>query len=285
MSVSGIRRADRMHDVADHVHIRLFTVDVLTLGAARWNTRDVQSPYWRFYQNRDDGGFLDLPDGSRLALQAGRVYFVPAGVRFSCGNAAPFRHFYVHFDVTGLPQLTMRYLFGGPVALPHAPSFEMQAAAFAREVAASPTLDIAGQCRAKALVYEGFARYLNALPEEARERGLRRAESLEPVAPAIDHIETHLGDPLPVQALAALCFLSSDHFARRFRGCVGQTPGAYIRERRIARAAQMLLFTERSLDEIAAVCGFGNRSYLTRVFTRTMEASPAAYRRTGRTYG
>ena len=57
MSVSGIRRADRMHDVADHIHIRLFTVDALTLGEARWNTRDVQSPYWRFYQNRDDGSY------------------------------------------------------------------------------------------------------------------------------------------------------------------------------------------------------------------------------------
>jgi AraC-like DNA-binding protein len=282
---SGIRDRHRIRDVADAVHIRLFTVDALTLGAHRWNTRDVQSPYWRFYQNRDDGGYLDLPDGSHFPLQAERAYFVPAGVRFSCANTASFRHFYVHFDVIGLPRLTMRDLFDGPVALPEARAFEEHVATFASEVAASPTLDIAGQCRAKALVYEGFARCLSALPAKLRERGLRRAEALEPVAPAIDHIETHLGSPLPVPMLAALCFQSPDHFARRFRYCVGQTPGAYIRERRVARAAQMLLFTESSLDEIALLCGFGNRSYLTRIFTRAMEAPPATYRRTGRPYG
>jgi AraC-like DNA-binding protein len=285
MSDSGIRRADRMRDVNDHIHIRLFTVDALTLGVSRWNTRDVQSPYWRFYQNRDDGGHLDLPDGSRLALRAGRTYFVPAGVRFSCGNATSLRHFYAHFDVAGLPRLTMRWLFDGPVALPDVPAFEAQVAAFATEVAASPALDVAGQCRAKALVYEGFATYLNALPDEARARGLRRARALDPVAPAIDHIETHLAEPLPIPTLAALCCQSPDHFARRFRGCVGQTPGAYIRERRVAHAAQMLLFSDRSVDEIALLCGFGNRSYLSRIFARAMETSPAAYRRVGRRYG
>jgi len=285
MSDSDNGRYGRRRDVSDHMHIRLFTVDALTLGAGRWNTRDVQSPYWRFYQNRDDGGHLDLPDGSQLPLIAGRIYFVPAGVRFSCGNARLFRHFYVHFDVIGLPRLTMRALFDGPVALEADSEFESRITDFAQEVAASLTLDVAGQCRAKGLIYEGFARYLNALPDALRERGLRRAEALEPVAPAIEHIEAHLGERLAVPALAALCCQSPDHFARRFRGCVGQAPGAYVQERRIARAAQMLLFSDESLDEIALCCGLGNRNYLTRVFAHAMEMPPAAYRRTGRTSG
>src|SRR4029079_1993439 len=112
----------------------LFMVDALTLGAGRWNTRDVQSPYWRFYQNRDDGGHLALPNGSQFPLIPGRVSFVPPGVRFSCGNARPFRHFYIHFDMIGLPRLTIRALFDGPVALEADAAFEGRVTAFAREV-------------------------------------------------------------------------------------------------------------------------------------------------------
>jgi AraC-like DNA-binding protein len=284
MHDSAMPALDRLHNAADTMHLRLFTVDAPRLEAGRWSKQHVRSAYWRFYRNEDDGAYIVLPEngGERFPLQAGRVYFVPAEVHFSCGNDAPFRHFYVHFDVVGLPRLTMRSLFGGPVALPHDTDFEEQIAAFARQVRASPLLDLGTQCRAKALIYEGFARHLDTLSPEERAAGLRLATELEPVAPAIRHIETRLSETLPVAELAALCCLSPDHFARRFKGCVGQTPLAYITERRITRAAQQLLFTHDGLDAIALSCGFGTREYLTRVFTRAVGIPPAAYRKSGR---
>jgi AraC-like DNA-binding protein len=282
MSDSAPLAANRLREVADLMHIRLFIVHVLRLASGNWNTDNVQSPFWRFYQNADAGGYLDLPDGARLPLSPGRLYFVPAGVRFSCGNDAPFRHFYIHFDVVGLPSLTMRALFDGPVALAACPEFEARVTLFAASLATLPTLDIGGQCRAKALVYEGLARYLDGLPSETRERGLRQTAALEPVAPAIRHIESHLSEPLTIPGLAALCCLGPDHFARRFKECVGQTFGAYLRERRVMRAAQRLRFSDDSLDAIAHDCGFGNRNYMTRVFSATLGVPPAAYRKAGR---
>ena len=44
-------------------------------------------------------------------------------------------------------------------------------------------------------------------------------------------------------------------------------------------AAQALLFTADSIETIAATSGFANRFYFSRVFTRQMGISPAAYRR------
>jgi len=72
--------------------------------------------------------------------------------------------------------------------------------------------------------------------------------------------------------------MSEDHFIRRFRECVGQSPAQYIQEQRVARAAQRLVFTTESIDAIAAATGFANRFYFSRVFTRHMGTSPAAYR-------
>ena len=281
MSDSALILPHRRREVADGMHLRLFTADSLILAAGRWNAQNVRSAFWRFYQNQEDGAFLVFPDGGRFPLTAGRVYFVPAGVRFSCGNGAAFRHFYIHFDVVGLPRLTLPSLFDGPIALPYSAAYQDSVSALAASVAGTATLYFAGQCRAKALVYEGLARYLESLPETVQKRAIERAAALEPVAPALEHIEARLADALPVPELAALCCLSADHFARRFKDCVGLTPGGYIQERRLTRAAQFLLFSDRSLDAIAAETGFGNRNYLTRRFTQALGVPPAAYRKKG----
>lgn len=272
----------RQRDVMDTLHIRLFTADRVTLHPGWWNMQGVQSPFWRFYQNRDDGAFLTLATGEHYPLAANRVYFIPAGVRYSCNNDRTVRHFYIHFDVIGLPRLTMRSLFDAPVLLPADERFEATVTGFAEEMRLSPALDLGGQCRAKALVYEGIARSLLLVSAESRDRSLRLAQEREPVVPALEHIENNLSSPLSIPVLAALCCLSPDHFARRFKICVGQTPGDYIQERRVTEAARLLLLTNRSIDAIASICGFANRNYLTRVFTRYMDLSPAAYRKGGR---
>lgn len=270
--------------ITDNMHLRLFALGAPQLAAGRWDTRDVQSPYWRFYRNEDDGAYLDLTDGVRFPLRAGLVYFVPAGVRFSCGNVdAAFRHFFVHFDLVGLPHLMLRTFFRGPVELPPGDDFGARVAQFAAIVRAGPgARDLALHCRAKALVYEGLARHLETVGPEAHTESLRRTAALEPFLPALEYMEAHLADRLRTGELAALCCLSEDYFARRFRDCIGQTPGEYITERRVTRAAQQILFTEDSLDAIAETCGFGSRHYLTRVFTRAIGMPPAAYRKSVR---
>lgn len=271
----------RQSDVMDTLHIRLFTVDQVTLPVGWWNMQGVQSPFWRFYQNREEGAFLTLPNGEHYPLTANRVYFIPAGVRYSCNNERSVRHFFIHFDVIGLPRLTMRSLFDAPVALPSDERFEVTVASFGEEVRQLSALDLGGQCRAKALIYEGIARSLQLVSAESRDRSLRLAQEREPVVPALEYIENNLSTGLSIPVLAALCCLSPDHFARRFKTCVGQTPGDYIQERRVTEAARLLLLTNLSIDAIASSCGFANRNYLTRVFTRYMDRSPAAYRKGG----
>ena len=110
---------------------------------------------------------------------------------------------------------------------------------------------MATQCRLQALLYEAFALGLDSVPPEQRERSLRRAAALEPVLPAIRWIEANLSQSLSNAHLAGLCCLSEDYFIRRFRECVGQSPAQFIQERRVTRAAQELLFTTHSIEQIA----------------------------------
>ena len=84
------------------------------------------------------------------------------------------------------------------------------------------------------------------------------------------------------KSLAGLCCLSEDYFIRRFRDCVGQTPAQYLLSQRIMQAAQQLLFTDKSLEQVAEETGFGSRAYFSRMFARARGISPAAYRKGGR---
>jgi transcriptional regulator GlxA family with amidase domain len=99
-----------------------------------------------------------------------------------------------------------------------------------------------------------------------------------PVLAALHYIEDNIGERLINVHLARLCHLSEDYFIRRFRQSLGQSPVAYIQERRVTLAAQRLLFSSESIEVIAAQCGFGNRFYFSRVFKRHTGVAPAAYR-------
>lgn len=276
MSDSGVSPTQHARDVVDGMHIRLFTLDAPVIAAGAWKAQNVQSAYWRLYRNDNNGAFLSLPGGDRCALEAGRAYLVPAGVRFSCGSACAFAHFYVHFDVIGPFALFLRGPGEGPILLPPNAAFASRAQELAGDLRAGCARDLAVQCRAKALVYDGLGAHLATA---GADRWVRRAAALEPLAPALRHIEEKLGQAITLADLAALCCLSSDHFARRFKACVGETPGRYLLERRVARAAQQLLFTNDSIEAIAARTGFSNRFYFSRVFVRATGLGPAAYRK------
>jgi AraC-like DNA-binding protein len=267
------------------LHLRLFEADCISINSS-WNTRHVQSSFWRFYRNAGDGASLELEteksESETYPLAAGRLYFVPAGVHFHCRNVAQTEHFYIHFDVIGLPRTAAVEMFPGPVCLPSSAPLEAAISQFGSEVSQRSDLAMAAQCRLQALLYEAFALGLDSVPPERMKRSLHRAAALEPVLPAVRWIEANLSQPLANAHLAGLCCLSEDYFIRRFRECVGQSPAQYIQEQRVTRAAQMLLFTAQSIEQIAEEMGFGSRYYFTRIFARYTGTTPAAYRKVSR---
>lgn len=268
--------------IVDHLHIHLWAAHYARVGLW-WNTanRDRQSSYWRLYRNDRDGAWLEVGE-ERYPLEAGRLYFIPAGVRFNACTRCEFEQFFVHFELVGLPPLLLGELFPSPIRLPEAPGLEAAARELARELTVEEPVDLRLQCRIKSLIYEELARYLETVPRERLERYRRLAGALQPLLPALRQIEDHPFAALSNEQLAGLCFLSEDYFIRRFRECTGQTPGRYVQDRRVRFAEQRLLFTDQSIDQIAEEAGFGNRYYFSRVFARRVGVPPATYRKTAR---
>lgn len=94
----------------------------------------------------------------------------------------------------------------------------------------------------------------------------------------LEFIESRLDQDLTVQDLAEVACLSVFHFARAFRASIGRSPHAYLSERRLDRARQMLSYTRASLAEVALICRFSSQANFNRAFKRAMGVSPGRYR-------
>jgi AraC-like DNA-binding protein len=271
----------RNSNILDDLHLRLFSVVYMELSPFHWNSRDVRDSFWRFYVNDRDGASVLLADGS-LPLRANKMYFIPEGVFFSCNNTEKVGHFYIHFDVLGVPRPILQTMFAAPVEISDAAALKNEVDTIANAVSQGKELDISLQCRAKSLLFGALAQvFANRQSEDVAEYWNLSVRH-EPVAPALKYIEENVGERLDNQSLARCCHWSEDHFARRFRQCLGLSPAKYVQERRIAIASQQLLFTTNSIDHIATDTGFADRFHFSRVFAKIKNCTPAAYRKTAR---
>ncbi|RZJ94188.1 MAG: AraC family transcriptional regulator [Novosphingobium sp.] len=98
----------------------------------------------------------------------------------------------------------------------------------------------------------------------------------------VAHIERHVESPivedLSLSDVAASAALSDYHFHRLFRSRFGMPVMDYVRRRRIARAATLLLTTREPILHVALAAGFESQAAFTRAFRRVYHTSPAAYR-------
>ena len=93
-----------------------------------------------------------------------------------------------------------------------------------------------------------------------------------------DYIEAHLSGEIRLAALAREAGLSPHHFGKAFKASLGKPPSQYLAERRITKAKELLLGTDRSITEVAYDLGFASHSHFTGVFRRITATTPSQYR-------
>lgn len=115
-----------------------------------------------------------------------------------------------------------------------------------------------------------------------------QAQFIDRQVPAPDHFSTagtrewalqHLDEELTIETLARHARMSARTFSRRFREETGQSPGVWIRERRIDRARELLESRDLSIDEVARLSGLGSGGNLRHHLRRGVGMSPTSYRK------
>lgn len=104
------------------------------------------------------------------------------------------------------------------------------------------------------------------------------------MANIVDYISDHYMEPIRVDKLAEEHHFSETHFRRVFASYMNMTPLEYINMVRIQNACDYLKKTDKSIAEIAQLCGFGTVSTFNRNFSKVKGMPPGQWRKRPENY-
>ena len=92
-------------------------------------------------------------------------------------------------------------------------------------------------------------------------------------------IEHKFHDDISICSLADELAISKNYLIKRFKAETGQTPGQYLTQYRLKRAAMLLAEHELSVQDIANAVGIPDANYFTKLFKKYYHMTPIQYRK------
>jgi len=91
----------------------------------------------------------------------------------------------------------------------------------------------------------------------------------------VRYLEQHYSEPLNLEQAAKIANLSPFHFHRVFKALVGETVAEFIRRMRHEKAAQSLMFQDKSVTTVAFEFGFSSSQAMARSFKTYLGVTPS----------
>ncbi len=96
----------------------------------------------------------------------------------------------------------------------------------------------------------------------------------ELIEPALEHIRNHYADVITVEDLAQRCKISRYYFCRIFKIVTKKSAMEYLRDYRMDVADIILTNADKSVTQIAQLCGFDDVNYFCRCYKAQYGISP-----------
>ena len=93
-----------------------------------------------------------------------------------------------------------------------------------------------------------------------------------------EYLDDNYPEPVALADLSRSVGVHPHHLTRAFRASYACTPGEYLRNRRLAFAAQRLSETDQPIVAVALATGFADQPHLTRRFRSAYGVAPGRYR-------
>ena len=118
-------------------------------------------------------------------------------------------------------------------------------------------------------------RYMSKQSNDFSEKALRTERRTKVM---LTYISENYANEIRVKDIANSAMISESECLRCFHDSVGISPIKYIRQLRIQTAAELLISTDRPINDIAEQCGFQDRSYFTKSFRENKGSAPSEFR-------
>jgi AraC-like DNA-binding protein len=111
------------------------------------------------------------------------------------------------------------------------------------------------------------------------DRNLVPRSQVEIVKAVSDYITKNLNGKITVKELTSKFGVSDTYLQNAFRNVYGMPVISFIRVQKMQSAAQVLIHTSATIDEIAEEFGYENESKFSAAFKKIMGDSPGVYRK------
>ena len=102
------------------------------------------------------------------------------------------------------------------------------------------------------------------------------------LCPILDYLNQHYGEPVTLREIGERMGYTHTYLSTLFSQKVGVPFNRYLQNLRIAAACHLLAETEKSVEEIAAECGYHDLKFFRSVFRARLRLTPSDFRRTSR---
>jgi AraC-like DNA-binding protein len=96
---------------------------------------------------------------------------------------------------------------------------------------------------------------------------------------ARDHLDRHYADEFDLDLLAGLAGMSRYHFVRSFATTYRTTPAAYLADRRVERAQDLLRAANLTVTEVCHAVGYSSLGSFSAKFREVVGESPSEFQR------
>jgi AraC-like DNA-binding protein len=232
------------------------------LNLREWNYPKNFGQYWRLYWNQGKGGRI-LYKGEIYPMTANEVFLIPSHIATATELDCEVAHFSVNFKIGGRFENVRRQIYIMK------PDFLKKSLKHFAELNDEVLRLMAIQCI--------VTHYLSLISQEhflASER-----DNLDPrIAQAVAIMESELATPPSIHDLCRRVKMSKNNFHRLFIQETCKTPRYFLFELRMLRAAWLLCYTEKSMDEIALETGYADRYHFSKSFKRFSGLPPCRFR-------
>ncbi len=253
-------------------------VDVITGGYLRcpisWGEKNANRAFSKLYFILDGEGYIKIGD-QEYAPSKNQLFLLPQGIphSFHVGHAEnTFLKHWIHFtarsgnvslfdliDVPAFVEIDDPQRLSSQFSLLHSHLFSNQ---------------ITGALHARAAACSILALFF----EKASHIGLKQNHGLDSLNQVLLYIDTNLNTHITIDEIAHVACLHPNYFINYFKKITGLSPLAYINQRRIDKAKQLLLLSEMSIKHIAAETGYKNEFYFSKSFKKHTGYSPSQFK-------
>jgi AraC-like DNA-binding protein len=271
----------------------LLNVGYIELNA-NWNWTEVQSPFARIYYIVSGRARTRINDAWH-ELTPGHLYLIPPFTLHDTRCDSPFSLIYIHtyekirshesiFEQYHFPfetaateldeQLSRRLLAINPGRhLQHInPKVYDNLPTFSKYIAHNEHMSHHSLIETRAVINQLLSRFV----EKAQIRSFQQDDRIRK---CITHIHRNIDKEIPINTLADIACLSTDHLIRLFKKEIGATPLRYILAKKIEQAQLSLITTGKSIRDIALDIAIDNPSYFNRLFKSSTGKTPMEYRK------